>query len=161
MELLRIPHRLPTIDKELLTPFIHIELPDEDCARRLASRSVAIRYVLEQWASESDLATFHVQFRQFLADNATNTAITDNFDASKSFRITVETFNTTFQHKQKIEKIESLEYLPVLGDVSLKDPDVHWFYIEYYGLDTANIPEQPLHVLFGKWVSWEPTKIQN
>lgn len=153
LQLLQIPYRLPTIDQEQLTPFIHIELPNDECARRLASRSVAIRYVLEQWASAPGLTAFHHQFKQYLADNATNPGVADNFHVNKSFRITVETFNNTIQHKEKIEKIESLSYMPVAGDVSLSDPDVHWYYIEYYGLDTVNVPVQPLHVLFGKWVS--------
>lgn len=151
--MLKIPHRLPNIEHEELTPFIHIELPNDECAKQLASRSVSIRYVLEQWASATSLPAFHAELKEFLAANESNPRVTDNFDAAKTFRITVETFNNTIQHKEKIEKIESLAYLPAKGDVSLSDPNVHWYYVEYYGLDTANIPEQPFEVFFGKWVS--------
>lgn len=150
---MKIPHKLTNIEQEELTPFIHIELPNDECAIKLASRSVSIRYILEEWTSASTLYAFHTDFKQFLSDNETNASIMNNFDVNKTFRITVETFNNTIQHKDKIEKIESLAYMPVQGDVSLTDPNVHWFYIEYYGLDTANIPEQPLQVLFGKWVN--------
>lgn len=150
---MKIPHRFPYIEDEELTPFIHIELPNDECAIKLASRSVSIRYILEEWMSASTLSAFHADFKQFLSDNEANASIINNFDVNKTFRITVETFNNTIQHKEKIEKIESLSYMPVQGDVSLSDPNVHWFYIEYYGLDTANIPEEPLHVLFGKWVT--------
>lgn len=153
LHLLKIPHRLPNIDQEELTPFIHIELPNDACAKELASRSVSIRYIIEQWASALSLTEFHAELKHFLAANETNPDITDNFDPAKTFRITVETFNNTIQHKEKIEKIESLAYMPVQGDVSLSDPNVHWYYVEYYGLDTANIPEQPFQVFFGKWVS--------
>lgn len=153
LHLLKIPHRLPNIDQEESTPFIHIELPNDECAKQLAARSISIRYVLEQWASATSLPAFHAELKQFLAANETNPNVSDNFDASKTFRITVETFNNTMQHKEKIEKIETLAYMPMQGDVSLSNPNVHWYYVEYYGLDTVNVPEQPFQVLFGKWVS--------
>lgn len=39
-----------------------------------------------------------------------------------------------------------------MGDCDLKKPDIEWWYIEYYGLDTVIAPEQPFDIMFGKWV---------
>lgn len=119
---------------------------------KLASRSVSIRFVLEHWSSATNLSTFHVELKRFLSENSTNPNVLQTFDATKSFRITVETFNKTIQLKEKIDRIESLSYLPTKGNVNLNNPDMLWYYIEYYGLDTLNIPEQPIHILFGRWV---------
>lgn len=58
-----------------------------------------------------------------------------------------------FSQKDKVDRIESLTYLPIKGNVNLKNPDVEWYYIEYYGLDTLNVPESPYNIIFGKWVS--------
>lgn len=43
-----------------------------------------------------------------------------------------------------------MNYLPVQGDADLKCPDIEWYYIEFYGLDSACVPEQPDNIIFGK-----------
>lgn len=136
-----------------MKPFLHIELPGDEYALKLASRSVAIKYVLEQWSSCTTLEAFHEELKSFLADNSNNPNVQQCFDRSKSFRITVESYNKHFLQKEKIDRIESVSYIPVEGDVSLKNPDVKWYYIEFYGLDSANVSEQPEHIIFGKWVN--------
>lgn len=75
------------------------------------------------------------------------------FTKDQSFRLTVETFNKHITQKEKIDKIETINYLPVTGQVNLKNPDVSFWYIEYYGLDTVNIPEHPEDILFGRWIA--------
>lgn len=84
--------------------------------------------------------------------NQQNDKIMALFDHTKSFKITVETYNKHFTQKEKVDKIETMSYLPVNDNVKLKNPDVEWYYIEYYGLDPVNVPEQPDDVLYGKWV---------
>lgn len=74
-------------------------------------------------------------------------------DPLNSFKITVETFNRHFTQKEKVDKIETIDYLPCRGVVNLRNPDVCWYYIEYYGLDPIDIPEEPIHTIFGKWLS--------
>lgn len=69
-----------------------------------------------------------------------------------SFRVTVETFNKRIQQKEKVERIETLAYLPFEGEVNLKNPDFEYFYVEYYGHNPMNLPTQPEHYYFGKWV---------
>lgn len=72
---------------------------------------------------------------------------------STSFRITVESFNKRIEQKTKVEKIETVGYLPFEGDVKLKDSENEYFYIEYNGSDPMNLPPQPEQIFFGKWVS--------
>jgi tRNA (guanine10-N2)-methyltransferase len=36
--------------------------------------------------------------------------------------------------------------------VKLKNPDVCLQLVEYYGLDSNNIPEKPYDLFFGRWV---------
>lgn len=128
-------------------------MPGDEYALKLASRSVSIRFILEEWSSASSLDAFHNDLKLFLEENSNNPNVQKTFDRSKSFRITVESYNKHFLQHEKIDKIESVAYIPVLGDVSLKNPEIEWYYIEYYGLDTVNVPEQPEYVIFGKWVS--------
>lgn len=48
---------------------------------------------------------------------------------------------------------KSFSYLPFEGPVKLKNPDITLCYIEYYGLNPNNIPEEPYEYFFGRWVS--------
>ncbi|XP_067009010.2 tRNA (guanine(10)-N2)-methyltransferase homolog isoform X2 [Anabrus simplex] len=70
-----------------------------------------------------------------------------------SFKIKVETFCNRQTQAEKVAKIESFSYLPLQGPVKLKNPDVTLQLIEYYGLDSNNIPEKPYDVFFGRWIA--------
>lgn len=45
-----------------------------------------------------------------------------------------------------------MDYLPFEGTVSLKNPQHIFCLLEDYGMDPNDIPEQPNHVYFGRWV---------
>lgn len=118
---------------------------------QLVSRSISIRCVLEYWANATTYELFHSEMNEYIRSNRENEPLEQMIE--QSFRITVETYNKHIQHKEKVDKIETLSYLPFRGDVNLKKPDFECYYIEFYGLDPNNVPEQPDQILFGKWVS--------
>lgn len=91
--------------------------------------------------------------RQYIDTNQSDTRFAKQFDRNVSFRVTVETYNKHFTQKEKVEKIETIAYLPVQGDANLKCPDIEWYFIEFYGLDANCVPEQPDNIIFGKWLS--------
>lgn len=131
-------------------PFWIVELPDDEAARKLASRSMSLRCIFELWTHSNLLNTFHEQLKGFI--NTNRAELSSVFEKTRSFKITVETYNKHFTQTEKVAKIETLAYLPVEGPVNLKTPDVHFWYIEFWGLDPMDVPEQPFDVLFGKWV---------
>lgn len=101
----------------------------------------------EHWASASTYDSFHQQLKEYIAANKSNP------DFKKSFRITVESFNKRIEHKTKVDKIETIAYLPFEGEVKLKDPECEYFYIEFHGSDNMNLPPEPEQIFFGKWVN--------
>lgn len=121
-----------------------------DRALELASRSIAIRSILEHWSSATNYDSFHDQMKGYIASNCDN----PHFDRVRqaSFRITVETYNKHIKQKYKVEKIETMAYLPLEGMVNLKNPDTEFFYIEFYGLNPNEVPTEPKQIFFGKWV---------
>lgn len=125
-------------------------MPSDDFALKLVSRSVSIRSVLEHWSSASTYDSFHSIMKEYIAENIGNPQF--NHLQKSSFRITVETFNKKIQQKDKIDKIETLTYLPFNGEVDLKNPDFEYYYMEYYGHDSNNAPSEPCQIFFGKWV---------
>lgn len=106
--------------------------------------------MFEYWANATTYDLFHRQMKEYLSANADSAPFKQIL--KESFRITVETYNKKIQHKDKVDKIETLAYLPFQGEVNLKKPDFECYYIEFYGLDPNNVPEQPNQILFGKWV---------
>lgn len=127
-----------------------VELPDDKAAEDLASRSVSLRSIFELWGHSKCIRNFHTIVHNYVNTNFND--LKSVFD--KSFRITVETYNKHYTQKEKVELIETFGYLPIKGEVNLKNPEVHWWYFEYYGLDSMNVPEKPFDIVFGRWVSW-------
>lgn len=126
-------------------------MPNNDTALQLVSRSVSIRCVIEHWASAPNYDSFHSILKEYIAVNIENTDFQKT--CSTSFRITVESFNKRIEHKTKVDKIETIAYLPFKGEVKLKDAENEYFYIEYNGSDPMKLPPQPEQIFFGKWVS--------
>uniref|UniRef100_A0A182Y772 tRNA (guanine(10)-N(2))-methyltransferase TRMT11 n=1 Tax=Anopheles stephensi TaxID=30069 RepID=A0A182Y772_ANOST len=133
-------------------PFWVVEMQNDEAARKLASRSMSLRCIFELWAqSGQGLAHFHETLRAHIETH--RPALAPYFGANNSFKVTVETFNKHFSLKEKVAKIETMQYLPAEGPVNLQTPDVHYWYVEFWGLDPMNVPERPHDVLFGRWVA--------
>ncbi|XP_023318558.1 tRNA (guanine(10)-N2)-methyltransferase homolog [Trichogramma pretiosum] len=135
-----------SIVKNKIHPFWVVQLDSEDDARKIASRSILLRYIIELWAFSTDLSCLNLQLQ-------TQEVELVSTHMSSTFKIIVETFGKHFTQKEKIDKIENFKYLPYKGTVSLKDPDKILYYIEYYGLDANNVPEKPENVFFGRWIT--------
>lgn len=131
-------------------PFWLVELPNEHSARLLASRSISLRCIIEHWSHGTTYAAFHSATLKYITEN--QAYVEGLCSPNNSFKITVETFNRHLSQPEKIEKIESIGYLPARGKVDLRNPDICWFYFEYYGSDAQRTPNEPYDVIFGKWV---------
>ncbi|KAJ8866493.1 hypothetical protein PR048_032336 [Dryococelus australis] len=136
------------IHQEISHPFWVIELPSEHAATQIASRSVSLHCCVELWAQAKTEEELHRKLRVLPAEQ-----FQLHFSAEKSFRIKVDTFCNKLSQADKISKIENFSYLPIEGHVNLKDPDVCLNIIEFYGLDSNNIPKKPLDLYFGRWVA--------
>lgn len=126
-----------------------MEFPDEGAARKLASRSVSIRSISELWGFGTTRPSFHSDLKKSLARMAGS----PYFEESQDFKIVVETYNKHFLHKEKVDMIETMDYLPFTAPVNLKTPKERYMYFEYYGMDPNNVPEEPEALLFGRLIS--------
>lgn len=115
----------------------------------MASLSVSIKSVVELWGFGTTRTTFHNDLKKNLAAMSGS----KYFEESQDFKIVVETYNKHFLHKEKVAKIEEMDYLPFTGPVNLKNPNQRYMYFEYYGLDPNNVPEEPEAILFGRLVA--------
>ncbi|KAH9628091.1 hypothetical protein HF086_018307 [Spodoptera exigua] len=171
ISLLNIPIRYvekPCVQK----PYCIVELPSEDCVRKIASRSVLLKNCIELWARAKTVSQLHVNLKNSLKnstgswvagekdnDGVSSTClcpkelIESSCPLKKSFKIEVETFCKHFSMQEKVSKIETFSYLPLEGPVKLKNPDVTLAYLEFYGVDPNDVPEEPYDVFFGKWIA--------
>ncbi|XP_034250406.1 tRNA (guanine(10)-N2)-methyltransferase homolog isoform X2 [Thrips palmi] len=129
-------------------PFWIVEVPSEECVKKLASRSISLRGVIELWAHSNNISTLHQQLKA-LNPNVYQPYLQPHL----SFKVEVETFSNHLSLPELVDKIESFSYLPIVGPVNLKNPDVKLWFMEYYGLEPNNIPELPYQYYFGRWIT--------
>ena len=128
-------------------PWVVLDLPGEEVALKIISRSVSIKYCLHLWAEGDDYENFHNNLKNFPFQEESKWLSED-----ASFKLHMESFNKKVNGEEKLEKFESLSYIPFLGPVSLSSPHVVFGYFEFYGFDPNNPPEQPVKYMFGRIV---------
>lgn len=99
-------------------PYWIVELPNEESARKLASRSISIKSCIELWSRAKTENQLHENLKGSLKNNTEHWSGPENSDVcpnylidrccgiEKSFKIEVETFCKHFSLKDKVEKIE-------------------------------------------------------
>lgn len=141
-KLFNINVELPNNDEN--KPFWILHGISEQEAKKLTERSVLIKFSAEIWASGKTLKEFHDNLRKYQVEEKY---------LNSSFKFRVETYNNHIQHKVKIEKIESINYLNFVGPIDLKTPENEFLYFEYYTLDSYNAPHNEPHEIFmGKFL---------
>ncbi|XP_068622960.1 tRNA (guanine(10)-N2)-methyltransferase homolog [Battus philenor] len=154
-------------------PYWIVELPTEEHIRKIASRSVLIKNCIELWSHAKTEVQLHENLKKAInntsgkwvsslePNDSSNSCshvcpgelIEACCNSNKSFKVVVETFCKHFTMKEKVGKIENFSYLPLEGAVKLKNPDITLCYLEFYGVDPNNVPEQPYDLFFGRWIA--------
>lgn len=141
MKFFSIDIKLPAVDRR---PYWILDA-DENDLRKIASRSVSLRFAVEIWSSGNSREAFHDSLKNF------SKSIPQKL-IDEPFRMTVETYNKHIKHHEKIELIESMDYLPLKGKIDLKNPVNNFIYFEFWGIDPANVTATPEEIVFGRWV---------
>lgn len=124
-----------------------MEFPNDETALQYASRSIALRSIIKLYSHGSTSTEFHDRLRAHVVTN--KDSLSEYFKAD-TFKVTVETYNKHITQLEKVEKIETMDYLPIEGNVNLKNPHVEWWYMEFWGLDPTAVPNEPEDLLFGR-----------
>ena len=128
-------------------PWVILDMASEEEALKIISRSVSAKYCLHLWAEGNSYQDFHSNLKAFPYNEQARWLSED-----VSFKVHVESFNRKTSVEERLEKIESLSYIPLQGPVSLKRPQVVFSYFEFHGFDHNNLPEEPLKIMFGRQV---------
>lgn len=128
------------------SPYWLVESNSEADIRKIASRSVSIKLVAEVWQSGRSYKEFHENLKshvQFIEPKFKH----------ESFRFVVDTFNKKLNISEKIERIESMGYLPFEGLIDLKNPQHRFLYFEYFGLEPNDAKEEPEEIIMGRFIA--------
>lgn len=128
-------------------PYLVVHLPNEDCARKLLSRTVSIKSVYELWGQGENLTALKENLLQYPPDKMRTFTSGD-----KSFKISIESFNKKLSINQQRELIDQFQFLPFQGCVNLTAPDNLFALLLDYGDDPNEAPPSPQRLFFGRLV---------
>ncbi|CAK9439087.1 uncharacterized protein LODBEIA_P33110 [Lodderomyces beijingensis] len=126
-------------------PYLEVQLPDDDSARRLISRAVLTRGIYELWGQGATYEELHASIKETSAER---------FDVYKkcSFKFTFESFKGSRDHKSQVKTIESFSYLDFEGPINLKAPDETFTVLEEYEVSGQDKADQPKQLWFGRLI---------
>lgn len=105
-------------------PYWIVELPTEECVKKIASRSVLLKNCIELWSRAKTEAQLHTNLKNAMANTTGKWILNENENGisdkhvcpssliqscccvDKSFKVDVETFCKHYTMKEKVEKIE-------------------------------------------------------
>jgi tRNA (guanine10-N2)-methyltransferase len=138
-------------DYDNRSPYLVVNLPTEESARQIMSRSVTAKSVFEVWAQDSIYSCLHQKLK------ALPSSLVDQYvkKSDASFRVRVECFNKQISLHDRIARVEQLldGVLEFTGPMDLSDNCTNTFYLlEYYGPQGAPPPDEPHLIYFGRWI---------
>lgn len=147
-DLYNVPLDLTNYNED--SPYLIIDLDNDEQARNLVRRSVLCKSIYEYWGEGTDYKQLHQNikhndgFEQRKADHK-----------SKTFKFDFEAYGGNHKKtmKEKIDTINQFAYLEFEGDIDLKNPQETFTLIETYDLVSAQVSSNVAnHVYFGRLV---------
>ncbi|KAG8193817.1 hypothetical protein JTE90_029551 [Oedothorax gibbosus] len=136
------------VEPSLKDPFFLINVSSQTDVEKIMSRTVLIRSAYELWAKSKTLTDIHSKMKDVPKSFSEPYRKKD-----VSFRILVESFGKKINLDYKVKRIEELEFMDFKGPIKLNNPDQSFVFMEYYGCDRNNSPEEPFQYFFGRWLA--------
>ncbi|KAL3693576.1 hypothetical protein R1sor_007227 [Riccia sorocarpa] len=138
------------------SPFYFIDLPSEDIARKIASRSVLLKGIFEVWGEGRTYEELRVSIEACPEEKKAPYLTPDS-----TFKIVVDTFGKILSLDEQTERIHSMSYIPFLGVVKLKCPEHKFWLIETDGNDLNNglPPADNMSILFAREIGVSDRKV--
>lgn len=127
------------------SPFLVVELENDDQAANLVRRSILAKGIYELWGQGKNLESLHKDIIQ---------KSSHNFELYKTntFKFDFVSFMGNKTTEEKIAVIETFKYTGFEGPIRLKNPEVVYAVLERYhvsGMEKADVPE---YLWFGRQV---------
>ncbi|KAG8444262.1 hypothetical protein GDO86_009446 [Hymenochirus boettgeri] len=117
-------------------------------ARRLMKRTVCAKSLFELWGHGKTFTEFQQSIQNYPLEK-----MVPYLQPNSTYKIIIHAFNKTLTQKEKIVKIDALEFLPFKGKVNLHNAENIFYVLENYGSDPNNTPDDPYEIYFGRWIA--------
>ncbi|CAH2249702.1 tRNA (guanine(10)-N2)-methyltransferase homolog [Pelobates cultripes] len=135
-------------DAQAKSPFCVLHLPSEEMARKLMKRTVCAKSLFELWAHGKSLEELKESLERHPLESMVN-----YLQSNSTYKINIHTFNKTLSQKEKLSKIDALEFVPFKGKVNLQNAEHIFYLLEDYGPEPNNTRLEPLQIFFGRWIA--------
>ncbi|KAK9412742.1 putative tRNA guanosine-2'-O-methyltransferase TRM11 [Seiridium unicorne] len=138
---------MKVIHYDLESPYCIVELPSEEAARFLMSRSILAQSIHEHWGTGNTLEELHEDVKRRTAH------IWPNYKQC-TFKFSIDAYQGTRSNKKRLELINSFAYLAFEGEIKMHDPEQDFVLFEQWDFQavTRNLPA-PLKVHFGRFIT--------
>ncbi|ORX80347.1 tRNA guanosine-2'-O-methyltransferase [Basidiobolus meristosporus CBS 931.73] len=130
-----------------LSPFLVVNLANDEEAYKLVQRAILIKGIYELWAVGETYEEVHEKLK----------ASQEKWPAYSncSFKFTVDAFGGTRSLQEQIDIINTFSFLGFEGPIDLKNPQAHFRIIEDYGLDPSRLtpPTKPYTIYMGRQIA--------
>ncbi|KAG4305308.1 hypothetical protein PORY_001478, partial [Pneumocystis oryctolagi] len=144
----RIPLDLSNYDKKVRlgafsSPYLLLQLRDDEQAKRLIRYSICSRAIYELWGASTCYSDLHSQLHQ-LAPKLTHPF------RNASFKFIVESVNKSHSIQYQLDLINSFAYFPFEGPISMNNPEQIYAILEEWD---PCIPSTLLRVFLGRQIT--------
>lgn len=129
------------------TPFAHVRITPASKAGLLVERAILTRSVSELWGTGATYEELHNSIRSTLPN------VWDESYGPATFKFIVEAFHgkRTLADQRRI--IDTFQFMPLLGEIDLKNPDLTFCLFEAYHHPEGKKPRtEPFYLYFGRLV---------
>ncbi|KAH8193723.1 hypothetical protein TruAng_012111 [Truncatella angustata] len=129
------------------SPFCVVELPSEEAARFLMSRSILAQSIHEHWGTGNTVAELHEDIKRRTSQLWTKYK-------TCSFKFFLDAYQGTRSNVKRRELFESLAFLEFEGEIKMKDYEQEFSLFEQWDFQavTRNLPA-PMKIHFGRFIT--------
>merc|ERR1712004_95320 len=132
------------------SPYLIVELPSEEHAKRIMARTVMVKSLLEVWVQASSYEEMKTKIQDM-----PSMIKKPYFEEDQSFCVRVDSFNKNLSFEEKLNKIKCVldeDTLPFKGNVDLKHPKNTFHILEDYSCCLPQSPDLPHTIYMGRWI---------
>ncbi|CAA2959026.1 tRNA (guanine(10)-N2)-methyltransferase homolog [Olea europaea var. sylvestris] len=138
------------------SPFHFVNIPSEEIARNIASRSILVKGIYELWGDGQSFEELEEAVKSYPDERKLPYLSRDS-----TFKINVESFGKVISFEEQNNRLQKLAFVPFKGRVNLKKPDHNFFLMDNddYGSENGLPPIVHRRIFFGREIGTADRKI--
>ncbi|PIN06157.1 putative RNA methylase [Handroanthus impetiginosus] len=138
------------------SPFHFVNLPSEDMARSVASRSILIKGIYEIWGEGHNFEELEEAIGSYPDDRKL-----PYLSPGSTFKISIDSFGRVLSTRDQSDRLHKLSFIPFKGKVNLRNPEHKFCLIDNddYGSNNGLPPIVKRKIFFGREIGAADRKL--